>query len=377
VLQAASRLCHRCPESFAIDLAAAARSAGGRSLIASAGGPLADTLATLKIDHHAVLADGGLAQRNNEGRLARLIRREKVDLVHAHGLVGLQAVPTAQRAGVPVMLSLHALPEDARLRERLIGCAEAADFVLFGSEAIAEIVGAERWLEPERRGTLHPGVDLARFDPARARPDRIIKLARAWHLPDHARVVLAPAPLAAGGGHELLVEALSLLNANDLHGVLLGCEDSEPDHMQALLALSDARGIGDRVCLVEECAQRPSANMLADVVVVTTPRPDHAAMAVAEALAMGRPVVAIDHAGAEGLIRGSPMAWLAPPGRPRVLAQAIAEALALTDAERAELAPQVSEDAHARFDRAVACTAVLSLYEALLDTDAPQAKRSR
>lgn len=370
VLQVAPRLCPGCPESLAVDLAATARSAGGRSLVASPGRALAEVLRAVDIPLHPMPAEGG---RGAEGRLARLIRRERVDLVHAHGAAGLCAVPAARRCGVPVMLSLHALPDDERLRSRMIDCAAAADFVLFGSEAIARTVGGERWIEPARTGTLHPGVDLARFDPERVPAERIIGLARRWHLPDHVRVVLAPAPLKPGQGHELLIEAVSLLEAPDLHAVLLGCEDGTPAGMDALLVLSDARGIGARVCLVEESRQRPAAQMLADVVVVASPRPEVAAAAVAEALAMGRPLVAIDHAGTEALIRDAPMAWLAPPGEPQALAQAIAEALALTPDERAELGARTVEEARARFDRAVACTAVLSLYEALLEEAAGSA----
>ncbi|MBX6322055.1 MAG: glycosyltransferase [Rhodospirillaceae bacterium] len=367
VLQVAPRLCHGCPESFAVDLALTARAAGGRSLVASAGGDLAEPLRAAEIPLHPMPVDGG---RGNESRLARLIRRERVDVVHAHGVAGLDAVPAARRCGVPAMLGLHHLPEDGRLRERLIGCAAAADFVLFGSEAVAEAVAGAVRIEPARMGTLRPGVDLSRFDPERVPADRIIRLARQWHLPDEARIVLAPAALRPGEGHELLIEALALLDASDLHAVLMGCEDDGPAALDRLLALADVRGLGARVCLVEECRQRPAAQMLADVVVVASPRPEVAAAAVAEALAMGRPLVAVENAGVEGLFGDAPVAWLVPPEEPRVLAQAVAEALALTAAERAVLGARAIEEARARFDRAVACTAVLSLYESLLEDGA-------
>jgi DNA-binding NarL/FixJ family response regulator len=76
----------------------------------------------------------------------------------------------------------------------------------------------------------------------------------------------------------------------------------------------------------------PTAYMLADVVVSASTDPEGFGRVIVEAQAMGRPVVATDHGGARETILPGVTGWLAAPGDPAALAQAIGAALALDDA---------------------------------------------
>src|SRR5690606_3134874 len=97
-------------ERTTLDISRAVVAAGGRSLVASQGGRLADELAE----------DGGeltilpAASKNplviwaNAGRMARLIRAEGVSLVHARSRApALSAWLAARRTGIPFVTTYH------------------------------------------------------------------------------------------------------------------------------------------------------------------------------------------------------------------------------------------------------------------------------
>ena len=86
--------------------------------------------------------------------------------------------------------------------------------------------------------------------------------------------------------------------------------------------------------LVDYCDDMPAAYMLADVVVSASTDPEAFGRVAAEAQAMGRPVVATDHGGAQETVLPGKTGWLVPPGDPKALTTALEEALALDSTPR-------------------------------------------
>jgi glycosyltransferase involved in cell wall biosynthesis len=368
MLHVLARLTLREPESFALDLVAAGTRLGIEVGVISGGGPLLPALAAQEVPHEALALDapGTLAFRTNVARLARLIRRQRVELVHAHGTAALCAVPAARRAGVPVLASLYQLPREAQLRRRLLAAASQADAVLAVSDALVPTLASEGAVAYDKIAVIPGGIDLRRFHPAQIAPDKLLRLARRWRLPDHAPVALLPTALLPGESHELVIEALALLHERPLHLVLLGEPGGDPDYVRGLLRLCDERSVGHRVCIVEEWEELPVAAVLAETLVVASPRLDMAGEALAVAQAMGRPAVALEHPGVDALPSVGALTWLSPPDDPAALADALREALDLPEEERLALAPAGMESVRENYDRSFSCNAVLETYGWLL-----------
>jgi glycosyltransferase involved in cell wall biosynthesis len=281
-------------------------------------------------------------------------------------------VTAARRAGVPVVVSIYALPRDPQARRRLLAAAAQADAVIAGAGSMLPALAAEGAIAHDRIAVIPPGLDMARFHPSQVTPTLLLRLARRWRLPDHAPVALLPTSLQPGEGHELAVEALARLDERPLHLVLLGTPDGDQDHIKALLRFADDRGVGHRVCVVDDWDELPTAAILAETLLVTSPRLELADEALAVAQAMGRPVVALDHHGVAGLPSVGSLTWLSPPDSAAALAQALRAALDLPDEERMGLAPAGIEGVRAYADRAAACHAVLEVYGLVLArSDAP------
>ena len=100
--------------------------------------------------------------------------------------------------------------------------------------------------------------------------------------------------------------------------------------------------------------------------VAASSTPEAFGRVIAEAQAMGRPVVATDHGGAREQLSGGRMAWLTPPSDPVALAQAIDEALDLPVAERELLAPSAIANVRARFSKDTMCARTLLVYRELV-----------
>src|SRR3546814_2124590 len=105
--------------------------------------------------------------------------------------------------------------------------------------------------------------------------------------------------------------------------------------------------------------------MLADVVVAASSTPEAFGRVIAEAQAMGRPVVATDHGGAREQLSGGRMAWLTPLESAPALATAIDEALSLPVAERELLAPSAIANVRLRFAKDAMCQRTLLVYREL------------
>ena len=115
-----------------------------------------------------------------------------------------------------------------------------------------------------------------------------------------------------------------------------------------------------------EVTRRVGAGRLADVVVSASTDPEGFGRVIVEAQAMGRPVIATDHGGARETIKPGSTGWLVPPRDPAALSAAIAEALALDPAARADFAERARAHVAAEYSRELMCARTIDVYEELL-----------
>jgi glycosyltransferase involved in cell wall biosynthesis len=117
---------------------------------------------------------------------------------------------------------------------------------------------------------------------------------------------------------------------------------------------------------VDDCGDIAAAYMLADVVVSASTSPEGFGRVIVEAQAMGRPVVATAHGGAQETVVPGETGWLVPPGDAAALADAIATALALDGAQRLALARRSIAHIRANFTSAQMTARTLAVYEELM-----------
>lgn len=357
-------------ERGTIEVAEALVRTGFRALVASAGGRLVPELIHLGAEHIALplASKDPWVMWRNAAKLAAAIREHRIAIVHARSRApAWSARLAARRTGARWVTTYHGTyNEGFPLKRRYNAVMASGERVIAISGFIAEHLMARHGTDPARVRIIPRGVDPRRFDPAIVSGERIVKLARAWRIPDDAPVVLLPGRLTRWKGQEVLIEALNRMQRRDAVAVLAGDDQGRHGYRAGLEALAERLGLGARVRIVGDCADMPAALMLADVAVSASIEPEAFGRVVVEAQAMGRPVVATAHGGALETVLPDDTGWLVPPGDAEALAAALDHALALDEEARAALGERARAAVLARYTTERMCAATLEVYRELL-----------
>lgn len=283
----------------------------------------------------------------------RLLDDLAPDVVHANFIVpGGSAMRLARRAGVPrVVVTRHELygSLSAHLRAWTRLAERAADHVVYVSQTVAASYGApnapvyDGRSAPPARLVIRNGVDTGAL--AKVAP---------WPRGDSQAPFVVPGRLVPAKGHATAIAALGRVAARDPAARLEVIGDG-PERAR-LAAVARAHGVAERVDFL---GRRPRGETLArmksarGVVVPSGGRQEGYGLVLAEALALGAPVVATEiRVFREVAPCGAGVAFF-PPGDADALAAHLLDPPAPA---RADLAP----------DDATMCARYLALYRYLL-----------
>lgn len=357
-------------ERGAVDVAAAIAKAGWRAVVVSEGGPMVRELERAGATHVTlpVASKNPLTMHRNVERLAAVIRDTGADIVHARSRApAWSARAAARRMRVPFMTTFHGTYNAGNPLKRYYNSIMAkGQRVIAISEFIARHVERVYHTAPSLIRIIHRGIDIAKFDPARVSVERQVKLAGDWRLPDGLPVVMLPGRLTRWKGQGLLIDAMARLGRKDVVLLLVGSDQGRSAYRAEIERRVRAHGLEGIARIVDHCQDMPAAYMLADVVVSASTDPEAFGRVVAEAQAMGRPVVAPAHGAAPEILIEGETGWTFRPGSVDGLAEAIGKALALQGEARKSLAQLAIDHVRANFTREGMCHATLDVYEDLL-----------
>ena len=354
-------------ERGTLEIAEAIIAAGGKAVVASAGGPLVGKLEKLGAKHVTLPLDtkSPFGIWRNAGRLAQLIRREQVAIVHARSRgPAWSAMLAARRTNRPFITTYHATYNaESDLKRWYNSVMARGQRVIAISRFIADHI-AERYPEATGRITIIPrGADLREFDPVLVAPERVAQLRQRWGLPADRPVVMLAARLSRWKGHAVLIEAMKRLPPGPI-AVLVG--DGSARMRNDLEAQIESEELEDRVRLVGHCHDMAAAYLLADVVVHASTDAEAFGRVVVEAQAMGRPVIAADRGGPRETVEDGVTGWLIKPGSRSDLAATLARVLGLSQAERTAIGLAARQAVEARYSLSRMQAATLAVYREVL-----------
>jgi glycosyltransferase involved in cell wall biosynthesis len=369
VLQVIPSLVSGGAERGTIELAGALAAAGWTAYVASSGGPMEHQLARLGVRHLKLplASKNPLVMRHNAAALVEIIRRLKIDIVHARSRAPAWSAWSAARSTRRHFVTTfhNAYDIDLPLKHWYNSVMARGERVIAISHFVAEHAAQIYGLGPDRLRIIPRGVDIDAFDPRRVNGERVAALATRWRVPEDGAVVMLPGRLTRWKGGLDFIEAIARLGRRDLCCLLVGAEQ-RPGFRRELEATIERLGLVGMFRIVEDCRDMPAAYVLSDVVVSASTDPEGFGRVIIEAQAMGRPVVATDHGGARETIRPGVTGWLAPPRDPAALADAIGQALRLDPAERAAFARRAIAQVASSYTREAMCAKTIDVYEELL-----------
>src|SRR5689334_4350487 len=228
VLQILPSLVSGGAERGAVELAGALVQAGWASYVASSGGPLQHDITRAGATHLTLplASKNPLVIRRNAAKLARLIRRLGIDIVHARSRApAWSAWAAATATGRRFVTTFHnAYGARSALKRRYNSVMARGDRVIAISDFVADHAASVYGVGGDRLRTVPRGVDLEIFHPSRVGAQRIIDLARQWRLPDGVPVVMLPGRLTRWKGGLDFIAAIAKLGRRDIFCVLAGTE---------------------------------------------------------------------------------------------------------------------------------------------------------
>lgn len=351
--------------------------AGGLSVVASAGGRREHDLVRGGVVHRTLPLDSKnpFTIRGNIGRLMDLIEEHDVDVVHAHSRApAWSAFFAARRTGRAFLTSFQAPHRfGSPMKKFYNSVMTRGDRVIAPSLFIAQHAERTYGLSADRLRIIPPGIDLVRFNPDFVTAERMASLTQEWRLPDGLKVILCPGRLNRSRGTYVLLEALAKMGRRDFICVLMGVDEDGEDDADALESRAVKLGLEGHVTMMPARQDMATAYMLADVVVSPALAAEGFGRMVAEAQALGRPVVASDIGSMREAIIPGETGWLARVNDPAALGAAISQALDLTPQQRMHLATKAVTHAHTHFSRDEMCWATLDVYQELYGRAVPWA----
>lgn len=389
ILQVTPRLDSGGVEFITLELARAIAQAGGTALVATSGGRLVPDVkrAGGEIIDLPVHSKNPATIWGNGGRLARIIRKRGVALVHAHSRAPAWSALSAARAtGAAFVTTYHgAYGAQGPVKRYYNSSMVRSNCVIANSKFTAAAIARMYPSARNRLRIIPPGADLTLFDPGKVNPDRIARLAEKWEVAgaeaasaaqagrDAGFRVLQAARLTDWKGQRIAIEAASLLKERARTGqdrgltlVLCGGAQGQREYEQTLRALIEERGVRDMVHIVGDCADMPAAYGWADIVIAPSTRPEAFGRALVEAGAMGKPVIASAHGGALETVVDGESGVLVKPGNPAALADAIDRMRAMSEEEREIMGENGRARATSIYSSAAMCEATLRAYKDVL-----------
>ena len=265
-------------------------------------------------------------------RLAKLIQKESIGLVHAHSrrdyVVAVLGVALARRVlRCRTALVLHAhmvrpLGGPAKLNGRFFEW--GADAVVAVSGAVCDTLRHEHGFNPTFVHHIPNGVSLTRFalphscEAARRRS----QIRRSLGVPENARVLGMIGRLDAKGQHQLLGIVPELLRFCPSLRIVFAGSEGKTGERAALAALAEDGGFQDRLILTGPRTDIPDLLTAFDAL-VHLPTDEAFGLALAEGMAAGLPTVATAIGGCREVVQDGVTGLLVPPGDPAALVSAL------------------------------------------------------
>ena len=361
-------------ERGTVEIAEAIADAGGRALVVSVGGAQVHEIARAGGEHIELPlhSKNPVVIYKNILRLAALIERENVDLIHVRSRApAWSALYAAKRTKRPLVTTFHGTYNARGFIKRAYNSVMTrGERVIAISAFIAEHVHRLYGVPASRLRVIHRGVDLYRFNPAKVSAERVVQLANEWRLTEGYPVIMLPGRLTRWKGQTVFIEAVAKLERRDIRCLIVGGDQGRQDYRRELEAMVEKQNLGEIVRIVDHCADMPAAYMLSDAVVSASTDPEAFGRVMIEAQALGRPVIASDHGGARETVLPDKTGWLVPPGDVDALSAALSKVLALDGAARGRLSDAAITNVAEHFSKQKMCAKTLEVYNEVLQPPA-------
>lgn len=294
-------------ERGVIDLCNYARSKGHNIMVASNGGKLVKKLTEMEVKHFNL----ELKTKNpfkiirNAFEIARLAKKYDVGVLHARSRAPAWSAYFASfLCGADFITTFHGLyKENAPLKKFYNSVMTKGKKVIAVSEFCKEhIIKKYPEIDKSKIEVIHRGVDLNEFNPKRISPDLTTKFRQKVGIRDDSFLIFLPGRITRWKGQDLMLKALCYLTDENVTLLVSGSHSGHDNFHKELSAFVKDKNLKKYTVLTGNISDVAVAYAASDLVVNSSIEPETFGRTIAEANAMGKPVVASNIGGAKEII---------------------------------------------------------------------------
>jgi glycosyltransferase involved in cell wall biosynthesis len=378
VLQVIPRMRAGGAERGCLQIAEALVAAGHRAIVVSEGGQLVPELISTGAEHVTmpVAAKSPIAMLLNARRLARTIRSEAVDIIHARSRApAWSALIAARRTGIGFVTTYHSeYSERGRLKNLYNSVMARSDTVIAVSDYMAHLIRTRYATPEERISIIHRAFDETVFDPHAVTSDRIVTMRSALSANGDRPVLLLAGRITPRKAQHHLVEALGLIRRDggpECICVLAG-EIEKASFRTELETQASRLGVAEWLRFPGHVRDMAAAYAISDVSLNISEQEGLPRVAI-EAQAMGVPMIVSDTGPGREVALTSPdvpdeqaSGLRVPYAAPDALAAAIQKLLAIPAAERQAMGARGADHVRRRFTLEQLKSKTLTVYDTVL-----------
>jgi glycosyltransferase involved in cell wall biosynthesis len=357
--------------SGAVEISEALQKAGMNSFVASEGGRREReiTRAGGQVINFSLGSKNPLIILLNVYKLSKIIKKYKINIIHARSRApAWSAYFAAKKMGIPFVTTFHGTYSiQNNLKKKYNSIMIKSNKVIAISKFIKSHILSNYNIDQEKIVTIYRGINIEKFNHLKVSNERLISLLKKFNIPEDSYVVLLPGRITRWKGHTLLIEAISKLQRSDIICLFVGDVQGRNKYYTELEKLIDKLQLKNNFRIISNQSDMAAIYKLADVVVSTSLEPEAFGRVVAEAQAMGRPTVAVNHGGGPEIIIDGQTGWLFKPGDADDLSDKINSALNLNKEDRDKMAMGAIERAKLNFNNETMCAKTLQVYAELVN----------
>ncbi|MHA1558585.1 MAG: glycosyltransferase family 4 protein [Alphaproteobacteria bacterium] len=299
----------------------------------------------------------------NTIRLRKLIKQNKIDVIHAHSRApAWSSFFAARTLKYPFVTTYHGIYNSSNFLKAFYNSVMArGDYVIAISKFVLNHIKKHHNVKNKNLHLIYEGIDTDYFSPKRISKSEIENLRHKWKIPFDRKIILLPGRLTRWKGQSVLLEALRFLSCDNIFVILLGDDQGRIEYKKELELLAKSYP----VCLIKHCSQMPLAYAISDIVVSCSTDPEAFGRTTAEALSMECLFIGANHGATPEMCCNNKTGFLVTPNKPKELAHMIQYVLSLQDYRKKEITHNAREHIKASFNFVNTVKETILLYNCI------------
>ena len=304
-------------------------------------------------------------------RLSKIIKDNKINIIHARSRApAWSAYFAAKKMGIPFITTFHGTYSmKGKIKKIYNSVMTKGDKVIAISNFIKDHILQNYKTSTEKVVTIHRGINIDTFNHLKVSNERLISFCKKFNIPEDNFVILLPGRITRWKGHKNLIDAFAMLGREDIICLFVGDIQGRKKYFNELVTYIDKLGLTNNFRIIENQIDMAAIYKLADVVVSASIEPEAFGRVVAEAQAMGRPTIGVNHGGGPEIIIKDVTGWLYQPNDAIDLSDKLRKALELDNLERKKMASKAIERTVLNFNNDFMCLKTLKVYSDLITSN--------